>query len=130
MKLVYRIGFICLLLVNVLLLFCLKLNKRQVVSEEDKEILQLEKDCMFMYEYNNKNFPLETKLFSIEGKETSLNEIMTGNTFIMWYPQHNCTLCFRESLDQFFGYNKIECENLIAFYLFDSERFDIFQEKI
>ena len=130
MKLVYRIGFICLLLVNVLLLFCLKLNKRQVVSEEDKEILQLEKDCMFMYEYNNKNFPLETKLFSIEGKETSLNEIMTGNTFIMWYPQHNCRLCFRESLDQFFGYNKIECENLIAFYLFDSERFDIFQEKI
>lgn len=104
MKYVIRIGVFFLFVTNILLLYLLNRNERQSYIRNEVEFSRfrkLEKESAFAWGNERVRFPLDLELMTLDGKPVRLQDTLKNPAFVMWYPQHNCTLCFRKNLDLF-----------------------------
>lgn len=81
-----------------------KEKQEQMMDIVDFQKLENEMEVKFSHEYSY--LPLELVVEDIKGNEHKLINLLEGNTFVLWYPQHNCSLCFQSSLDQFLDFSR------------------------
>lgn len=84
-----------------------KYSENKVQQEQAVDMIKfqnLEKEMKAMFLNGYLSLPAELMIEDVRGNEQKLTEILDGNTFVLWYPQHNCSLCFQNSLDRFLNY--------------------------
>lgn len=88
---------------NVLLLITLKSEKRinKNILLETERLKNVESKFLYSLRNNNEYFPLDINLVTLNGKLLHLLDTLHSETLILWYPQHSCTLCFKENLEYF-----------------------------
>ncbi len=116
MKVIIQIGIILLLLANIMIFISMKRNSYKE-NPYNTNIMKLPEENTFANKYNYSKFPLDIKVTSTDGKTMPLQNIIKENTIVMWYPQHNCTLCLRNSLEQFLQTAKYLNSILLSTYL-------------
>lgn len=96
-----------LLVVNVFFIYHARVNKysdEMGQTEQATDLIKfknLEKEMKAIFSNEYQYLPSELIIDDIKGNKHELTEIIKENTFVLWYPQHNCSLCFQNSLDQF-----------------------------
>ncbi len=101
---------VILLIMNVFFIYNArgkKYSENKVQQEQAVDMIKfqnLEKEMKAMFLNGYLSLPAELMIEDVRGNEQKLTEILDGNTFVLWYPQHNCSLCFQNSLDRFLNY--------------------------
>lgn len=101
---------VILLIMNVFFIYNArgkKYSENKVQQEQAVDMIKfqnLEKEMKAMFLNGYLSLPAELMIEDVKGNEQKLTEILHGNTFVLWYPQHNCSLCFQNSLDRFLNY--------------------------
>lgn len=107
---IIKICVVILLVMNVFYIYVAKSKKHledKIYQEQAADMVKfqnLEKEMKAMFENDYLYLPTELIIKDVKGNEQKLTDVLEGNTFVLWYPQHNCSLCFQNSLERFLSY--------------------------
>lgn len=107
-----KVCVVILVIMNVFYIYYSKNQKHTEMKEQqeqamkmiDSQNLERELKEKFLYEYSY--LPLGLVVEDVKGNKQELIKVLKGNSFVLWYPQHNCSLCFQSSLDQFLDFSR------------------------